>query len=161
LAGVAEPVRTSSGEVTIAILRGMIRGVPPEEQTVMQENFQAVLKQQTGLEGRLVVIATAESLRKQLADGSIDLGAFSGVEFAWMKEKKSEFESLMLAMPNPDALQAVVVVAKESSLQKVNDLIGKKLAISNKVGDDARLFLLRLAAKPGATIEKEFPGTYA
>ena len=71
----------ASGEVTIAILKSMVRGVSPEEQNVMQENFQAVLKTQTGLEGRLLIVNTPESLRKQLADGSIDVGAFSGVEF--------------------------------------------------------------------------------
>jgi len=154
---VAVATAEQPGYVKIALLRSMVRDASPQSIETMAANFQAVLKEQSGLDGQLVIVETAEELQKKLDAGEVRLGAFHGFEFAWMKHKNPDLVPLMLASPDPDALRSVLVVAKGSSAKPIADLPEQKLGMTKSCPEHSRLFLERTCNKLQSTTKEMFP----
>lgn len=150
-----------SPPVKIGMLKSMVREVPPALFRAMAAPFQQVVYDQTGLKGDLVVVETPEDMRKQLADGELQLGVFHGFEYAWMKMKQPALEPLMLVAINPQALQSVVVVSAENSAKTIDECRGGKLAIPNGTREHSRLFLTRRCRNCGCQQFQEFFPTTA
>jgi ABC-type phosphate/phosphonate transport system substrate-binding protein len=145
------------GIVRVALLKSMVRDVTPQRIEAMAANFQAVLKQQSALDGELVIVETAEDMQKRLANGEVRLGAFHGFEFAWMRNKNPDLVPLMLASPDPDALRSVLVVTKDSPAKSIADVRGQRLAMVSDAPEHSRLFLDRLCSKMNSTLKDVFP----
>jgi len=152
------PAAERSG-VTVGILKGMMRDVGVAKLEVVTKNFESVLKTQTGLDGQLAVIPSAEELTRKLADGSVHLGAFEGFEFAWMRQRQPALEPVMVVGVAPEGLRAVVVVPKSSPAKNVGDLRGNKLALPKDAPEFIRLFLDRQCRAFGADARQFFTVT--
>jgi ABC-type phosphate/phosphonate transport system substrate-binding protein len=145
------------GVLRIGLTQSML---PPEEEKkfdVMATNFKEVILAQTGLKGDPVAATSAENLRQQLAEGMIQLGAFQGFEFAWLKHKHPDLEALLLASPTADALYEVIVVAKDSPAKTMADCRGMKLALAKSAREDTRHFLAHRCLQLGSNMKEMFP----
>jgi ABC-type phosphate/phosphonate transport system substrate-binding protein len=151
----AEP--PTAGVIRIGLTQSML---PPSEEKkfdVMAANFKEVMLAQTGLKGDPVSATSAEDLRTKLADGTLQMGAFQGFEFAWLKRKYADLEPLMLAPPTPDALYEVIVVAKDSPVKSLADCRGLKLALAKDAREDTRHFLAHRCQQLGTNMNAMFP----
>jgi len=140
----------SPATIKIGLLKSMLHDTDRARFEVLAANFRTVMKEQTGLAGELLSVDSADELRRQLEEGTLQLGAFHGYEFAWEQAKRPDLEPLMLAASNPDVLRPVIVVAKDNPAKNVNDLRGKVLALPAKGRDCVRMFLNRLCRSNGA-----------
>jgi len=145
------------GTVKIGMLKSMFRDVPANMFGVMSKPFHALVESQTGLKGELCLIDGADTLRKEMAEGKVQLGVFHGFEYAWMRLRQPDLRPLMLAVGQPGCMRAMLVVpAGESGTQSVVDLRGKTLALPRGTRETARLFLKRQTGQDGQTPEQFF-----
>jgi ABC-type phosphate/phosphonate transport system substrate-binding protein len=159
-AGLSLAAAPSSTVVRIGMLKSMFREVPPPLFNAMSAPFQKVVESQTGLQGQLVIIEDADTLRQKLAAGEVQLGVFHGFEFAWMKLKDKSLEPLMLVAVNPNQLQSVVVVAADCKACGVAECRGKKVAVPTSVKEHSRLFLHRRCRGLGCGVPEFFGQTH-
>lgn len=145
--------------IRIGMLKSMFREVPAAMFQAMSVPFQTVMEQQTGLKGQLLVVDSADELTKRLGDRDIQLGAYHGFEFAWMKLKQASLQPLMLVSSNPAVLQSVVVVANTSAATNICDCRGQTLALPKGGREHSRLFLARQCRKHGCTVQEFFPSS--
>jgi ABC-type phosphate/phosphonate transport system substrate-binding protein len=152
-AGEPRPAAT----VKIGMLKSMFRDLPPSMFGVMSKPFHALVESQTGLKGELCLVDGADTLRKEMAEGKVQLGVFHGFEYAWMRLRQPDLRPLMLAVGQPGCLRAMLVVpAGDSGAQSVADLRGKTLALPRGTRETARLFLERQTGHDGQTPEQFF-----
>jgi len=156
-AATAAPDRT----IKVGLPKSLLHDTEHGRFEVMAANFRTVMKEQTGLDGDLVEVDSADVLRQQLADGTLQLGAFQGHEFAWAKAKLPDLEPLMLASTNPDVLQPVVVVPMASQAKDIGELRGKAIALPTSARDCVRLFVGKLCQKQGAAMKDFFTSVQA
>jgi ABC-type phosphate/phosphonate transport system substrate-binding protein len=155
---IALPILASepTGGVKIALMQSMIRDVSPQKFDAMAANFKAVIRDQSGLDGELVVVPTLDELYKQLKSGEVKLGAFHGFEFAWLKQQNADLIPFMLAVGDPDGMKSVVVVGKDNPAKSLADLRGQKLNMTASTPEHSRLFLHRLCRHDGKNLADLF-----
>jgi len=152
----ASATAKSPDTIKIGLLNSMLHDTDRPHFEVLAKNFRTVMKEQTGLTGELVRVDSADDLRRQLEDGTLQLGAFHGYEFAWEQAKRPDLEPLMLAATNPDVMRPVIVVAKDCPAKNVGDLRGKTLALPAKGRDCVRMFLNRMCHGNGGNLKNFF-----
>lgn len=151
----SDPPESTSG-VKIALLKSMVRDVSPQKFDAMAANFKSVVREQSGFDGELVVVPTVADLCQQMQKGDVQLGAFHGFEFAWMKQKHPELEAFLLAGTEPEARRSVVVVGKANPAKSMVDLRGHKLNMTLSTPEHSRLFLDRLCLRERIALKDLF-----
>lgn len=144
------------GVLRIGITKSLLPGDEYEKFDVMAANYKDVLMERAGLKGDPQLVESADELRKQLADGSVQLGGFQGFEFAWLKKKHPELEPLLVAMPTTDSLTIVLVVGKDSPAKSFVDVKGLKFAIAKDAREDTRQFLTQRCQENKTNIKDMF-----
>lgn len=143
--------------VKISVVKTFTRTITPAQFQVMATSFNTVLKAQARLNGELLSGGGPEEIGRQLVDGSIHFGVVHGIEFGWMKNKQPDLVPVMLNILNPEWLQPVVVVAKDSSAKSLADCRGQKLAVIKSNRLETRLFFDRLCSLNQSRLEDMFP----
>lgn len=129
----------------VGLLKSMVRDTGPAKMEVLTANFRAVMRERTGLDGDLVTLDNPDAMRHALADGTAQLGAFHGFEFAQQRELAKDLEPVMVTVMGPGARQFVLVVAKSNSAKNVTDLRGAVLAAApDAAPPESRAFLQKL-----------------
>lgn len=157
LTAAAEPA--AAPLIKIGMLKTMFRDVPPQLFNAMAVPFQTVVETQTGLKGQLVVVDSPEEMRQKLSEGTVQLGAFHGFEFAWMKLQDKELEPLMLVAANPNLLKTSVVVQKDGNVGQINDCRGKRVTIPTATREHSRLYISRRCRACGCQQSEFFAAT--
>jgi ABC-type phosphate/phosphonate transport system substrate-binding protein len=162
LLGLASLPATEKADGAADILRiGMVsslfRDVKPALLQMSMQPFSTLVRSQTGLDGRAVLVRDALTLGKQLNDGKLKLGVFHGVEFSWAQQKYPGLRPLVIAINRHRHLRAHLVVRYDNANKSLADLKGKKIALPNGSREHCHLFLEREARKCGGT-PKEFFG---
>jgi ABC-type phosphate/phosphonate transport system substrate-binding protein len=152
----AAPVRPTASVVKVGLEKALLRDLSPQLFQVLAISFQTVMEAQTGLAGQLLAIDSADEVRRRLVNGEMELGVVCGVEYGWMNQKHPELEPLMLSVTDRDALEAVIVVAKDAQINCLKDCQGKRLAIPIGTRGDTRLFLSERCRCLGHTIHEFF-----
>jgi ABC-type phosphate/phosphonate transport system substrate-binding protein len=117
------------------------RDVPPVLLAFAGQPFQDLMKDQTGLDGEVVMNLEAMSIAKALDEGKLHLGVFQGHEYAWARAKYPNLLPLVCTIERPKEVQAFLLVRHDSKAVNLGDLKGSKLALGTSVKDHARLFL--------------------
>jgi ABC-type phosphate/phosphonate transport system substrate-binding protein len=137
-----EPARTIE-PVRIGMISSLFRDVPQATVLAMMQPLGAIMETQTGVRGELVPAGDADNLGQQLFDGTVQLGVFHGIEFAWARQKHPELRPLCIAINQTRYLNAYVVVRSESKVTCLGDLRDKIIALPCQSREHCHLFLHR------------------
>jgi ABC-type phosphate/phosphonate transport system substrate-binding protein len=117
----------------------------PAQVKFINSEFPVMVKEFTGMDGKLIPRMTIEDTANKLIAGTDQFSIFQGVEFAWAKAKHPELEPLMTAIYHHPQSQAVLVVKKDSKVKSFADLKGKPIE-RLKVGKEHIALFLDKAA---------------
>lgn len=127
----------------IGMARSFVQEQPKGFIEVATDDFKAVMKKTTGLNGDLVSKFSAAEVAEKLKAKQLDLGILHAHEFAWLKDKNPELKPLLIAPGKHHIERAVVVVHKSNPAKSLADLRGKKLDLPLGTADHCRVFLAR------------------
>lgn len=144
--------------VKIGMVQTLFADVSPAMMELADRPFKLLMKEQTGLNGKLVIGGDAYHVAKELHEGRLHLGVFNGVEFAWAQLRYADLKALMVTYYKEPYLQAHLVVRKDTDVQNLNQLEGKAMAIPNHTKHHARLFLEKMIRKISRKDTKKFFG---
>jgi ABC-type phosphate/phosphonate transport system substrate-binding protein len=136
--------------IQIGLVASLFRDVPPPLVEMAKQPFRTLMKDQTGLDGALVVGGEPLAVAKQLQENHLQLAVFHGVEFAWAQERYPELRPLVIAINRQRNLYANVVVRDDSSAAAFADLKGQKVALPRRSREHCHLFLNRLCKDAGS-----------
>jgi ABC-type phosphate/phosphonate transport system substrate-binding protein len=129
--------------VRIGMVNSLFRDVKPALMQMSLQPFSSLVRSQTGLDGRAVVIDDALTLGQQLHDDKVQFGVFHGVEFAWIHQKYPTLKPLVIAVSGRPVLHALLVVRADSKCGEAANLQGKVVALPRMSREHCRLFLER------------------
>lgn len=124
----------------IGVPQSAFRDVSPGLRSFAGQPFQDLVKQQTGLTSKMVMVDDAWTVAKGVEDGTFQLAVLQGHEFAWVREKYPELQPLVCSIYRQKEIHAVVLVRHDCKADGVNGLKGSKVAMSGSLKDHARLF---------------------
>jgi ABC-type phosphate/phosphonate transport system substrate-binding protein len=158
LAGVgpAQQAQAPPGPVKIGLVNSLFRDVPTSLVQVFAPPFQNFMRDQTGLEGQVLIAGDADDLGKQLHDNQMQLGVFYGFEFAWVQQKYPSLKPLVVAVARQRTLRAHLVVRNDSTATTLFDLKGKTLSVPKRTREYCLLFMDRELAKQGTDQQHYF-----
>jgi ABC-type phosphate/phosphonate transport system substrate-binding protein len=154
--GTAEEAAAGPKSVRIGLVGTLFRDIPEPLIRVLMQPFGSLMESQTGVNGELVQVSTAEKLGQQLVKDEVALGVFHGFEFAWARTKHPELQPLMIAVNQQRHLRAYLVTGSECGINSLADLEGKALALPHGTREHCRLFLDRRCAACGRSAEHFF-----
>jgi ABC-type phosphate/phosphonate transport system substrate-binding protein len=112
-------------EVSIGIVPSLMKDLSAGQQKFIRGEFPILVKEFTGLDGKLVEDSSVEEVARKTIDGTHQFAVFQGVEFAWVTEKNTELKPLLTAIYRTPRNQAVLVAKKGNPVKSVADLKGK------------------------------------
>jgi len=153
------PAQPAPDPVHIGIAVSLFDDVSEKTVTEMSKSFNDLVKDLTGMNGKVHTKDDAFTIAKKMEKKTYHLGVFHGYEYAWVKQKHPDFKALMLAVYYDKTLQAYIVVDKDSGIKDLAGLKGKEFAITSGIKGHARLFLERQLAKMGSDTKSFFKKT--
>jgi ABC-type phosphate/phosphonate transport system substrate-binding protein len=151
----SEPINDKDS-VRIGLVSTLFRDIPPSWVQMTTKPFSDLMKEQTGLAGKVITSGAALDLGRQLQDGKVQLGVFHGVEFAWAQERYPNLEPLMIAVNRERHLHANLVVRWDCTAKDFGDLKGKILALPRRSREHCHLFLERHCRELGMEPKEYF-----
>jgi ABC-type phosphate/phosphonate transport system substrate-binding protein len=112
--------------------------------------FKSLLEAQTGLTGQVVVGGDANALAGKLEADEVQLGVFSGIEFAWARQKSPNIKPLIIAVNRTRTLRAVAVVRADCKASSCADLRDTVAALPCQSKEHCRLYFERRCCVGGA-----------
>jgi ABC-type phosphate/phosphonate transport system substrate-binding protein len=142
--------------IRIGLPSNLFRDVPKPLIQGLLPTFGRLMESQTGMKGEPIMLAGAEEVTQQLLDNRVHFGVYHGFEYAWAQSKHNELKPLVVAIGQSPKLQAQLIVAKDSKIEKLEDLKDQKVAIPHGTREHVRLFLSRRTRGIGHRQEKFF-----
>jgi ABC-type phosphate/phosphonate transport system substrate-binding protein len=143
--------------MNIGFVQSIFTDVPPTLiKQIVAPTFKRLMKDQTGLDGQLVIGGDAYDVAQKLMDGKLQLAVFHGVEFAWVQQKHKELRPLMIAVHGTRYLKAHVLVPEDSKATCFADLKGKEVALAARAKDHCRQFLAKSCRECGQCQPQHF-----
>jgi ABC-type phosphate/phosphonate transport system substrate-binding protein len=131
------PART----VQIGMVQSLFVDIPRPLVNVLALPFANLMKEQTGVDGQLVIAGDAFHVGKLLHEDKYQVGIFQGIEFAWARTKYADLQPLMIAVGKHQTLRATLVANQENTAGGFVAFQGKELAIPQRSKVHVRLFL--------------------
>lgn len=144
--------------VTIGIADTMVVDVPRPLVELLAGPFGSLMKEFTGLEGKLKVGGDPLEVARDLAEKKLQLGVFQGIEFAWAKHHYPDLQPLMIAVYKQRQLHATLVVRKDGPINSFADLRGKEVSLPCRSKEHCRLFLERHCHECGMCLPQAYFG---
>ncbi len=112
---------------------------------VLKERLATLMKEFTGLGGKLQVEKSVWNVVRLLEEKKLQLGIFEGAEFAWAQAKNPKLKPFMIAisdLKDPDRThgRAILVVRADAPIKGLADLKGKVVSYNKKNKDHVRVF---------------------
>jgi ABC-type phosphate/phosphonate transport system substrate-binding protein len=142
--------------VQIGLPQTLFKDVPKSLMEALMPTFKKLMERQMGKPGDVMLLSGADEVGRDLGDGKVQLGVFHGFEFAWAQTKNPDLRPLVIAVKQNQKLNAQVIVASNSSYEKLEDLKDQPIAIAHGTPEHARLFLSRRTQRIGHRMEKFF-----
>ncbi len=137
--------------IRIGMAKSFFLDVPDAMVQMLSIPFRSLMKNQTGLDGRLETSMDCFELGEKLEKNEIQLGVFHGFEFAWVKEKYPKLRPLMIAINKDRELSANIVLREDKNFTSFADLKGKQISLPKRSRGHCRLFLERRIEECGST----------
>jgi ABC-type phosphate/phosphonate transport system substrate-binding protein len=118
----------NDGSVRIALSGALVQDVPEADIKGMSKPFNRAVSSETGLNGELLKVNGTLNLAQQLTENRVQLGIFTGHEFAWARQKYPNLKPLAIAVSGTDKPQALIIVPAGSAAKQWADLQGISLS---------------------------------
>jgi ABC-type phosphate/phosphonate transport system substrate-binding protein len=150
------PAEQKQPPIKIGIVSSLFRDLADAKIQTMIPEFQALMREQTGLDGEVVTAGDTFDLGKRLNDKAVQLGVFHGIEFAWAQQAYPELQPLLIAVNRHGNLKAFVAVLNENKANSLADLKGKILSIPSRCPEHCHVFLDHELRAMGVTAKDFF-----
>lgn len=144
--------------VTIGIADTMVVDVPRPLVELLAGPFGSLMKEFTGLEGKLKIGGEPLEVARALDEKKLGLGVFQGIEFAWARHHYPDLQPLMVAVYKQPKLHATLVVRKDGPIASFADLRGKEISLPCRSKEHCRLFLERHCHECGMCVPQAYFG---
>jgi ABC-type phosphate/phosphonate transport system substrate-binding protein len=151
----AEP-RGAAAPIRMGLVRSMFRDKPDPLIRLTTTAFEALMLDQTGLAGKTTVPGDAAALSRMLKEGTMDIGAFHGFEYAWAKQQNPNLMPLVLCVKRQRFVGAVLIVRADCKAADAAAFQGKTLALSQMARQHCHLFLDRRCVGKGKSRDEWF-----
>jgi ABC-type phosphate/phosphonate transport system substrate-binding protein len=131
----------AAGPVQIGMVQTLFTDIPQTLVNICAAPFNALLKEQTGVDGNLTIAGDGLTVGKLLHENKYQLGIFQGIEFAWAQHKYPDLKPLMIAVSYNPVLHANLVVREGNPATGFAGLQGKDLALPKRSKMHVTLFL--------------------
>lgn len=131
----------AADEIHIGIARDFFHDVPPVIVDIAVEPFGMIMKQATGLNGKLLHRYDAYDIAHKIDTKELHLGVLHGHEFAWVLKKYPKLVPIMIAHNEPRDVRGHVIVHKNNAATSLQALRGKTLDIPEATKEHCRLYL--------------------
>jgi ABC-type phosphate/phosphonate transport system substrate-binding protein len=128
--------------VVIGMPKSLFQGIPQFLIKAGSGPFLQLMKDSTGIEGKLSLQPDAMTQAREMNEGKVQLGVFLGQEFAWVKEKYPDLVPIAIAVPN-QPVQAYCVVLWNCPAKSIRDLKKQTLALPPVHRDFCEMFLAK------------------
>lgn len=159
--GVLTAVAPSRGQDRAQPLRiGSSGGLGPSttgaKEKAGMETLRSFIKEETGMENEITREKDWRVLVSKLNEGKLQLGVFPGHEFAWAVEENAKLKPLAVAVNVHRYPVGYVVVRKDAKINKVADLQGKTIALSQPSAELGRVYLESEAQAAGKKADQYY-----
>jgi len=146
-----------SGIASAEIKFGILPRLSPQELSTMFTPLAEYLSKETGEKVSLVIPKDFEAYKAAVKAGQVDIGLSNPIIYVQLK-KGSPLELLALSEePKAGAkFRGIIIARKDSGIEKVQDLKGKKLIFVDKDSAGGYIFQMLTLSKAGLDIEKDF-----
>jgi phosphonate transport system substrate-binding protein len=147
----------SPGTATAEIKFGVLPRLSPQELMTMFGPLAEYLTRETGEKVSLVIPKDFEAYKAAVKAGQVDLGFSNPIIYVQLK-KGSALEPLALSeeLKAGARFRGIIIARKDSGLDKVQDLKGKKLIFVDKDSAGGYIFQMLTLSKAGLNVEKDF-----
>ena len=153
----AAAVVLGSGPASAEIRFGTLPRLSAAELQTMYAPLAGYLAKETGEKVSIVVPKTFDDFKRAVKAGKIDIGFANPLVYVQVKEKV-DVEPLALSsdVTSGTRLRGIIIVRKDSGINSLQDLRGKKISFMAKDSPAAYLFQVLLLSKAGLEIHKDF-----
>ncbi len=123
------------------MVQTLFTDIPQTLVNICAAPFGALLKKQTGVDGKLTIAGDSLSVGKLLHENKYQLGIFQGIEFAWAQHHYADLKPLMIAVSYHTVLHANLVVRADNPASGFAGLAGKDLDLPKRSKMHVQLFL--------------------
>src|SRR5436305_1253064 len=127
------PANAQEEKIKVAPTESLFPGMSAARLSKAARPFKSLLESSTGFVGDVVPGGEALSLADKLKKDTVQLGIFSGVEFAWAKEHNPKIEPLVICVNQKRTVKACLIVRSDSKIKQTEDLKGKTLSQPDEV----------------------------
>ena len=142
---IAATVAAQPGPVQIGMAKSFLEDKPKSYIDIATSDFNKVLKEVSGLDGKVDLDSPAFKLAEKLDKKQVDFAIFYAHEFGWVQQKHPDLLPLLIAKNKHHQQRVHIVVHKKSGIKSFADLRGKKLDLPMGAGEPCRLFLAKLS----------------
>ena len=147
---------TPPNPVKVGMPKTFFRDANPAIVRLVTIPFNSLMRAQTGMNGRLMLIDDPMVLAKQLNDKEKHLAVFHGFEFAWAQEKYPALRPLMIAINMDRELSACLITRNDKNLSDFASAKGKTVSVPRQSRGHCHLFLERKCEELGCQPDSFF-----
>jgi phosphate/phosphite/phosphonate ABC transporter binding protein len=144
---------TASAEIRL----GLLPRLSATEMTTMFTPLAEYLSKETGEKVRLVIPKDFNAFKALVSSGQVDMGFTNPLVYVQLKKNDPSLDLLGLASEKSGTkFRGIIIVRKDSGIEKVSDLRGKKLIFVEEDSAGGHIFQMLTLSKAGLDVKKDF-----
>lgn len=145
------------GAAVAEIKLGLLPRLSATEMTTMFTPLAEYLSKESGEKVTLVVPKDFEAFKAAVVSGQVDLGFSNPLIYVQLKKNHGAIEPLGLASEKAGTkFRGIIISRKDSGIEKIQDLKGKKLIFVDKDSAAGHVFQMLTLSKAGLDVHKDF-----
>ena len=145
------------GGADAEIKLGLLPRLSAIEMNSMFSPLAEYLSKETGEKVSLVIPKDFEAFKAVVAGGQVDMGFANPLVYVQLKKNAPGLEPLGLATEKAGTkFRGIIIARKDSGIEKIKDLKGKKLIFVDKDSAAGHVFQMLTLSKAGLDVRKDF-----
>jgi ABC-type phosphate/phosphonate transport system substrate-binding protein len=145
--------------IKLGIAKTFLNGQSTAVIDIAVDDFQKVLKNTTGLTGKVTSKLGPFEVAEKLDAKVLDFGIFHAHEFAWVRKKHPDLLPLLICADKYYIERAFIIVARDSPYETLADLRGKKFDLAIGAKEHCRIYLNKVCTEKNAKGPAAFFGS--
>ena len=144
---------TASAEIKL----GLLPRLSATEMTTMFTPLAEYLSKETGEKVSLVIPKDFDAFKALVSSGQVDMGFANPLVYVQLKKNDASLDLLGLASEKSGTkFRGIIIARKDSGIEKVSDLKGKKLIFVEEDSAAGHIFQMLTLSKAGLDVKKDF-----